>query len=223
MRNHTVGSNPTLSVLKSQQTKAMKIYKQETKKSCGVACLRSIINHYGNNLSEKDIWEKHDHYSSGETLRSPIISLGLTALKFDLRVIYYNYHPIIVNNNAYKNLKKSLEIKSKDYYDFGKYYVDKALEFVTLGGQIKFNKLGVSKIKDLLDENNFALIEIKPAFINNNGSINMNHKVIINGYNKEGFKILDPSGAKEYVLDFETFLLAFYAAVPELLIIKTQN
>jgi ABC-type bacteriocin/lantibiotic exporter with double-glycine peptidase domain len=37
----------------------MKIFKQETNKSCGIACLRSIMNFYGNSFSEKDVWEKH--------------------------------------------------------------------------------------------------------------------------------------------------------------------
>lgn len=201
----------------------MKIFKQETGKSCGIACIRSIINHFGNNFSEKEIWEKHDYYGKGDMLLSPIITLGITAIKFGFKVTYYNYHPIIVNNNTNDDLKKSLEAKSKINYDFGKYYVDKALEFMNLGGIIVIDKLGIEKIKKLVDDNEFVLVEIKPAFINKTSSLNMNHKVIINGYNDVGFKILNPSDAKSYTWDFETFLLSFYAAIPELLVISKNS
>ncbi len=202
----------------------MKIFKQETDKSCGVACLRSILNHYGNNFSEKDIWDKHNPFQTkSEGIRNPILNLGVTALKFGFDVTYIGYNPIITNNNPSDDLKKSLQEKSKTYFDYGKFYVDEALKFLELKGKLKIDKLNIEKIKKIIDENKFALVEIKPAFINKNGSINMNHKVIIVGYTKKGFKILNPSDAKEHLWDFDTFLLAFYAATPELLIIKRKE
>lgn len=200
----------------------MKIYKQETDKSCGVACLRSIINHYGNNFSEKDIWEKHKPFKTEEGIRNPLLNLGVTALKFGFDVTYIGYNPIIANNNKFNNLKKSLQKKSKVNFGYGKFYVDEALKFIELNGKIKIEKLNTEKIKKIIDKNKFALIEIKPAFINKRASLSMNHKVIVIGYNTRGLKILNPSDAKEHLLDFNTFLLAFYAAVPELLIIKTK-
>ena len=202
----------------------MKIFKQETDKSCGVACLRSIFNHYGNNFSEKDIWDKHSPFQTqNDGIRNPILNLGVTALKFGFDVIYIGYNPIITNNNSSNNLKKSLEEKSKTYFDYGKFYVDEALKFLELGGKLKIEKLNIEKIKDIINKNKFALVEIKPAFVYNRGNINMNHKVIVTGYNKKGFKILNPSDAKEHLWDFDTFLLAFYAAIPELLIIKSRK
>ncbi|MFA5019495.1 MAG: cysteine peptidase family C39 domain-containing protein [Candidatus Pacearchaeota archaeon] len=202
----------------------MKIYKQETDKSCGIACLRSILNHYGNNFSEKDIWDKHSPFQTkSEGIRNPILNLGVTALKFGFDVTYIGYNPIITNNNHSDDLKKSLQEKSKTYFDYGKFYVEEALKFLELKGKLKIEKLNIEKIKKIIDENKFALVEIKPAFINKNGSINMNHKVIIVGYTKKGFKILNPSDAKEHLWDFDTFLLAFYAATPELLIIKNKK
>jgi hypothetical protein len=199
----------------------MKIFKQKTGKSCGVACLRSIFNYYGNTLSEEDIWKKNEFYSTSQGgILNPILSLGITALKFGFNVEYIGYNPIILNKDNKKTLEKSLKDKSKNYFDFGKYYVDIALKFLKLGGKITIDKLNIDKIKKIIDQNKFALVEIKPAFIYNNSSLNMNHKVIIIGYNKTGFKILDPSDGKEHLWDFDSFLLAFYAAVPELLIIK---
>ncbi|MGD9276239.1 MAG: cysteine peptidase family C39 domain-containing protein [Candidatus Pacearchaeota archaeon] len=198
----------------------MKIYKQETSKSCGVACLRSIINHYGNNFSEKDIWNKHVSFQSKTGILNPILCLGVTALKFGFNATYIGYNPIITNKNKYPDLEKSLKAKSKNYFDYGKSIIDNALEFLKLGGKIKIDKLNIEKIKKLIDKNNFILVEVKPAFVNKKASINFNHKVIVTGYNKKGFKILNPSDAKEYLGDFDSFLLAFYAAVPELLIIK---
>jgi hypothetical protein len=203
----------------------MKIYKQETDKSCGVACIRSALNYYGNNFSEKDIWDKNASFiSKKEGLLNPIISLGVTALKFGFNVKYIGYHPTIANNNLYpKNLKKSLQIKSKDYFENGKFIVDSALEFLKLGGELNIEKLNVTKIQNLIDKYKFAVINTKPAFYRKNVSLQMNHKVIINGYDKKGFKILNPSDTKEYLWDDDTFLLTFYAAVPELLIIYPKK
>lgn len=55
----------------------MKIYKQETNQSCGIACLRSIMNHLGENLSKKEILDNHNNYQlKNGGVRNPIISLG---------------------------------------------------------------------------------------------------------------------------------------------------
>ena len=201
----------------------MKIYKQENNKRCGIACLRSIMNHYGNNFSEEDVLTKHSPYYSNDGVRNPIINLGVTALKFGFSVKYIGYNPHTTNNNSSSNLKKSLKEKSKTYSDYEKFYVDETLKFLELGGELKIEKLNIEKIKKIIDKNKFVLVEIKPAFVNKWSSIKKNHKVIVIGYNKKGFKILNPSDAKEHVWDFDTFLLAFYAAIPELLIIKNKK
>lgn len=201
----------------------IKILKQETNKSCGVACLRSIFNFYGNNFSEKDVWKKNESYKTKDGIRNPIISLGLTALKFGFKVKYIGYNPIIANSNTNpKDLKKSLKVKSKSYFSIGKFYVDSALKFLELGGNIVIDKLNVKKLKEILDKDKFFLVEIKPAYINKKSSINDNHKVIVNGYNNKGFTILNPSNCEEWLWSFDDFLLAFYAAVPEILIIKKR-
>lgn len=198
----------------------MKIYKQETNQSCGVACLRAIMDHYGQSYSEKEIFEKHEVFRKNDGgILNPILNIGVAALKFGFDVTYIGYNPIITNNNTSKDIKKSLEEKSKKYFEYGKFYVDEALNFIKLGGKLKIDKLNIEKIKKLLDKNEIALVEIKPAFINNRSNMNMNHKVILIGYNKKGFKVLDPADAKEKLIDFDSFLIAFYAAAPELLII----
>lgn len=203
--------------------KKIKILKQETNKSCGIACLRSIINYYGNNFSEKDIWKKHKSFGEGENIQNPILSLGLTALKFGFRVKYIGYNPIIANNNSIpSDLKESLTIKSKNYVSFGKFYIDTALDFLNMGGEIKIDKLNVKKLKEIIDKDKFFLVEIKPAFINKTCSLTMNHKVIVVGYNKRGFKVLNPSNCEEWLWAFDDFLIAFYSAVPEILIIKPK-
>lgn len=201
----------------------MKIFKQETKFSCGIACLRSIFNDYGNNFSEKDIWDKHESILLNGNIRNPILNLGVTALKFGFNVTYVGFNPILTNNNKYKDLKKSFKEKSERFKDFGKSYVEEAVRFLELNGKIKFEKFNLEKIKRIIDQNGFVLVEIKPGFMNKKASLSMNHKIILIGYNKKGFIYLDPHNAKKNIVDFDTFLLAFYAAVPELLIIKPKN
>lgn len=201
----------------------IKILKQETNKSCGVACLRSIINHYGNNYSEKDIWNKHKSFGKDDEIRNPTLSLGLTALKFGFDVKYIGYNPTIANNNSNPdNLKKSLKIKSKTYFSFGKFYVNTALGFLENGGKIEINKLNIKKLKEILDKYEFFLTEVRPAFYSKNSSLNMNHKLIVIGYNRKGFRVLNPSDTKEHVLDYDSFMMAFYASVPEILIIRRK-
>jgi hypothetical protein len=201
----------------------MKIFKQETNKSCGVACLRSILNYYGNNFSEKDIWDKHSPFQSKTGVLNPILNLGVTALKFGFDVTYIGDNYIITHNNSSTDLKKSLKEKSKSYFDYGKFYINEAIKFLELGGKIKIGILNIKQLKTILDKNKFALVEIRPAFLHKKGSTEMNHKIILVGYTKTGFKILNPSDAKQHLIDFDTFLLAFYKAGPELLIIKKKK
>lgn len=200
----------------------MKIYKQETDKSCGIACIRSIINSYGNDYSEKDIWAKHKSYKTKDSIMNPVLSLGITALKFGFNVTYFGYHPILTNNNTSKNLKKSLKQKIEKYHDFGKYYINEALDFMELGGKIKINSLNISTLKQLIDKEKYLIVQAKAAYLNKKGSIHLNHKIIIIGYNNNSFIYLDPSDAKKHSIDFDMFLLAFYSAFPELLIIRPK-
>jgi ABC-type bacteriocin/lantibiotic exporter with double-glycine peptidase domain len=201
----------------------MKILKQETDKSCGVACLRSVLNHYGNNFSEKDIWNKCTPFDLEKgNIRNPIINLGTTALKFGMDVEYIGYNPILVNNNSSEDLEKFLKEKSKNYFSYGKYYVDEALEFLKLNGKLKLELLNVDKVKEIIDKEKFAIIEIKPEFISKNTPPGHIHKVIISGYTDKGFKVLNPSDTKEYFWNFDIFLIAFYAANAEMLIINKK-
>ncbi len=199
----------------------MKIFKQETNKSCGIACLRSIMNFYGNSFSEKDVWEKHKPFLINKTkILNPIISLGLTSINFGFKVKYVGYNPLIANKNKSNCLKKSLREKLKNYDYYGKFIIKTSLEFLEKGGKIKIEKLTINKIKKLLDKYKFLLTEIKPAFINKNLSMKANHKIILIGYTKKGFKILDPGNGKPHIYSFDSFILALYTAIPELLIIK---
>ncbi len=195
----------------------MKIYKQESNISCGIACLRSIFNYCGKSFTEKEILDKTDFFKKEEGVLNPVVSLGVTALKFGFKVTYIGFNPIVANNQI-GDLTASLKEKSKTYFDFGKFTVDKTLEFINLGGDYKIERLDIKKIKSLIDKHKFIIAEIRPAFITNSFLSNI-HKIIIDGYNKSEFHILDPSGKKYYV-PFKSFLMAFYAAMPEILVIE---
>jgi len=202
----------------------MIIYKQETDKSCGVACLRSIFNYYGNNFSEEDVWRKSElfHSNSGGVM-NPLLSLGVTALEFGFDVEYVGHNPIITNNNVSENLEESLKEKSDKYREYGKYVIGTALEFLRLGGVMRIDIPTIDKIKTMIDKHGFILVEIRPAFINNKMQLNMVHKIIVVGYTDDGFKILDPGQGVERFLNFDVFLAAFYASMPELIIIKEKR
>jgi|SRR3989344_4535694 len=98
----------------------MKIFKQETDISCGIACLRSIFYYYGKEFSEKEILNKNEFYKENDKVTNPIISLGVTALKFGFKVKYVGFNPIITNDLS-GDLRKSLGVKSKKYIEFGNF------------------------------------------------------------------------------------------------------
>jgi len=196
----------------------MKILKQESNISCGIACLRSIFSHCGMELSEEEILKKNKFFEIKDGVLNPLISLGVVALKFGFNVKYVGFNPMLINNNRSEDLKESLLKKSKEYYDYGKFCVDQMLEFMDLRGEVSIDKLNVDKIKKLIDDHGFVLFGVRPAFINKNSTFNKMHKIIIDGYSEKEFHILDPDGS-EYDLDFDTFLMALYSMMPEALII----
>jgi hypothetical protein len=204
--------------------KKIKIFKQETNKSCGVACLRSILNYYGKDFSEKDIFDiKESFHSEKWGLQNPQINLGNAALRLGFDAIYMGENHIIAYNNKFKNIKKSLKEKSKIYSDYGKFVIEEALEFLKLGGKIKIELLTIEKIKKILKKYKFVITEINPASIKKKGNTNLRHKIILTGYTKKGFEILNPTDAKKYIYPFDDFILAFYQAEAELLIIEGKN
>jgi len=199
----------------------MKIFKQETDKSCGVACLRSIFNYYGNNFSEKDILKRNKFLEYGQgKVDNPLINLGLTGLKFGYKVEYIGYNPLLFFK---KNFEKEIKERQKKFFGYGKFVVSSALNFLKLGGKISFDKLNVNRLKELIDKNKFILVEVKPAFLRWPVNINSVHKFILDGYNKKGFHALNTNNGKASTIDFDSFMIAFYGAVPEILIIKNKN
>jgi hypothetical protein len=197
----------------------MKIYKQETNISCGVACLRSIFAYYDLKLSEKEILDKNEFYKTNDGVLNPIISSGITTIKFGFKAKYIGYNPMVFNNIK-GNLKKSLNEKLKIYKEYGLFLVQRTIKFIELGGEIQIEKLNIENLKKLIDENEFFIANVRPAFYNENSSFNNIHKIIVTGYNEKGFIILCPTKARKEVIDFQSFLMAFYAGMPEILIIK---
>ena len=196
----------------------MKIYKQETDISCGVACLRSIFAHYGLEIPEKEILERNEFYKTDSGVMNSIMSLGITAIKFGFNATYIGYNPMIFRNS--NNLNESLNEKLKHYKGYGLFLVQRTIEFIKLGGKIKVERLDIEKLKRLADENGFFIADVRPTFYNEKSLFGNVHKIIVTGYNEKGFIILCPSNAKKEVIDFQPFLMAFYASMPEVLVIK---
>lgn len=198
----------------------MKIFKQETSRSCGIACLRSIFSYYGKDFPEKEIFDRGNFFKTEKMVRSLIISLGVTALEFGFKVKYIGYNPMLVNRNPKQSLKESLIEKEKKYSGLGKFYIEQTLKFLDLSGEFITDKLNADKLKKLIDENKFILVEVKPAFLGQAHSISMNHKLILDGYNEKEFHVLDPARGEGRYIDFDSFMIAFYSAIPEILVIK---
>ena len=198
----------------------MEILKQESSTSCGIACIRSVMNNLGGKFSEEDIRKVHESLvsDSGNEINPPL-SLGITALKLGYSVKYYTYSHIFFGNNRFSDLMENLEEKQRNYFGYGKYYVERAIEFLNLKGEFVLDKLGRDKLKSFIDDEEYPIVQIRTCFLSGKGNLGNRHKVIINKYDENGFYFLDPTSGEEKFVDYDTFYLAFYQEGPELLIL----
>jgi len=165
-------------------------FKQETEYGCIPACLQQVFAYYNKQISQKEILN-----SLGKPERGMSIpAAGAFVKKRGL-------NPTIVTNNTTifdsawfnignKKLMQRLEERKNLLNEYNQSVVEDYIEYLRIEGQINFDTIS----KDLLTKN---LSKNVPIIIELSRGIK-GHGVVIAGFDKNKFKIIDPDPNNPY-------------------------
>lgn len=133
-----------------------KISSQPDDESCGPTCLYALYQHYGVDISYPEVVSQVERSLSGGTL-APM--LGKHALQMGFKVtLYVNNlelydptwfeHESVPTKFLMDKLKEQMHVKHNRTLSFGTHSV---LEFLTLGGEIRFHTITVKLLKKYFD------------------------------------------------------------------------
>ncbi len=189
------------------------IIKGETDKSCGVASLKSVFEFYGKKYSEIEISE-HNKIREGTNW---IYDLGYSAIKlgFDVEIIDYNY--FLYSTFDITDVKEYL-LKNKYMYS-AKHASDSALNYLREGGEIKIKIPSIKDIKNYIDKGIPVIARVRPKIYMGKHSANSLHYIVIEDYDENKFRIMDPLGFKKEITE-DILLYSMYSSFAQILIIK---
>lgn len=181
-------------------------FNQEKTYSCIPACLQQVFGYYKMQISQKEILK---------SLKKP--KRGMSIPKTGSFVKKHGFHPLIITNNInifdpawFKlnntRLIKNIEKRKKFVDKYNQSVINDYLEYLKMDGQIKFNTISkkifvkylLKNIPIIAELSNTYLYKksksLKPGEFNDamKGEIE-GHGVVIAGFNKNKFKIVDPS------------------------------
>jgi len=193
----------------------LKRFKPETNRSCGVSCLRSILDLHNLSSSEKEIF---DYGVLFEGKLNPLIALGCFAIEKGLKVGYVGFNPVIFKDDKEANVGV-LKQRLPTYFSYGRFLVERAIRFLELGGEVKFKIPDAKDIETYLNKNALVLIGLRPALLDGKAGYNKLHYVVAVGYDEDNFFILDPSFENIRKVKKLNLLAAMYSRMPEILVI----
>lgn len=132
---------------------SFKILPQPTETTCGPTCLHAVYNYYRDPVSLDDLIGQISMLRDGGTLA---VFLGCHALKRGYRATIYTYNlqifdPTWFDNKIKVDLGTKLALQSKYKKDQKLQIATEGyLEFISLGGRIKFQDLNSSLIRKYL-------------------------------------------------------------------------
>jgi hypothetical protein len=183
------------------------ILPQPDDETCGPTSLHAIYNYYGLNLSLEEVINSVHFLKEGGTLA---VFLGIDALKRGFNCTLYSYNLRVFdpswkklkNEQLIEKLKLQLEYKKKVKI---KQATKAYIEYLQLGGTIKFDLLSVDLLKKHLQKGSpilaglsaTYLYDCKREFVDTDGSIHYDdlkgeptgHFVVVGGIN-ENNKVL---------------------------------
>jgi len=180
-------------------------FEQKTVYNCILACLQQVFGYYKKQISQKEILK---------SLKKP--KRGMSVPKAGLFAKKHGFNPLVITNNIYifdptwlklGNIKliKNLEKRKKFINKYNQSLIDDYLEYLKANGRTKFDTIRLDLFVKYLSKNIPIVVEIastflykksksiKPGQFNNpfKGKIE-GHGVVIAGFNKNKFKIIDP-------------------------------
>lgn len=193
----------------------LKRFKPETNRSCGVSCLRSILELQNINVTEKEVF---DYGVLFEGKLNPLITLGSFAIEKGLKAEYIGFNPIIFRDDKEPRVEV-LKKRLFNYSDYGRFLVEKTIKFLELGGKVNIKIPGTDDIESYLDKNSPVLVGLRPALLDGKTDYNKLHYVVVVGYDEGNFFILDPSFEAIKKIKKLNLLAAMYSRMPEVLAI----
>jgi hypothetical protein len=177
------------------------------KENCGTKCLKAVLNYYGrNDYKTSKISSKFNFW---------ITDLGINAIKLGFEPIIYTYsHTIFepqwlhlpqakflekLNRNSQKN--KILKQARKSVADF-----------IKLGGKFKREVITIKNLKSYLKRKKPVILAVNSSVIHRESRFSSGHYIILIGYRKNDFIILNPGRKtfKEEVINQNLILYSLY-------------
>ncbi|QNL23143.1 C39 family peptidase [Hyphobacterium sp. CCMP332] len=163
------------------KTKAhIKILPQPTDESCGPTCLHAVYSYYGDKMDLSDLIKDVKTLKDGGTLA---VMLGNHALKRNYKACIYTYNLHVFDPSWFsKDIDISEKLKEQLFYKNSKKLrqATKAyLQFLEMGGEIRFEELRPSLIKRILSEGKPILSGLSATYLYNSqreiGELNVYH------------------------------------------------
>ncbi|QAR32509.1 hypothetical protein EP073_03545 [Geovibrio thiophilus] len=172
--------------------------------SCGPTCLHAVYSYYGEDIELSTLRDEITELETGGTLA---VILGLHALKKGYKATIYSYNLMVFDptwfrlppDGMIKKLKMQMEVKNDSKL---RYTSKKYIEFLTLGGELKFADLSPALIRKYLDRQTPIITALSatylyrsPREIPENTDYDdlrgepSGHFVVITGYDKPAKKV----------------------------------
>lgn len=131
---------------------------QPTDESCGPTCLHAVYQYYGLNITRDAVFKTTERSLTGGTL-APM--LGKHALKMGFKATLYIYNILIFDPTWFDPAEYSKELVMEKLITQMEYKSDiyatkdsnAMLDFLSLGGDLKFQTLSVELLKTWFDSN----------------------------------------------------------------------
>jgi peptidase C39-like protein len=187
---------------------------QPTETTCGISCLQAVYAYYGEDVPVQRLMKEVEHLEEGGTLS---VFLACHALKRGFRARIYTYNLRVfdptwfgggvdiagrLKAQAARKHAKKLRIATKGY-----------LEFLELGGELKFEDLTTALIQKHLERSTPIITGLSATYLYQSsreiaadgsdddiGGAPAGHFVVLCGYDRDGKKVLvaDPFRPNPY-------------------------
>jgi len=207
-------------------------FEQQTGYSCIPACLQQVFAYYNEQVSQEEILNSLDKPERGMS----IPAAGTFAKKQGL-------NPTIITNNTNifdlawfdakaKKLTQHLEERKDILNEYNQSVIEDFLEYLKMDGQINFETVGKDLLVRTLSNNVPVIMELSSTILyKKNQSIKEieGHGVVIAGFDKNKFMIVDPDSNNPYDksgvywVPVEELMTSFFALEGKSLLFISEN
>jgi hypothetical protein len=175
--------------------------------NCGIKCLFLLFQYYKVNNYFKELTNKDGNQSLW------ISDLALIALKIGLRVTLFTYSHKIFKPEWFNFSKKKILncLRKKEKNLFINQARKSILKFLMSGGKLRFEILNAKKLKFFI-KNKKPILMVVSSSVLHRQSLMGGHFIVLIGYDRNNFIILNPGRKKIKIekVKIDLLLYAFY-------------